>query len=101
MGFQCDATIRFDAQKQTLYIKPIISELQSTDQQKTDVASALVLLFNNREFPLQIEKLKPIVTDTGNKSLNISMAIANIELRPDSLLLSITPIIKATQNKTH
>lgn len=97
MSFQCDATIRFDAPSQTLFLKPIITNLHSSNNQKTDVASAIVLLFNNREFPLQIEKLKPLVTDTGNKSLNISMDITNIELQPGSLLLSITPTIAATK----
>ena len=99
MDFQCDITIRFDAEKQTLYIKPIISELQSTDKQKTDVASALTLLLNNREFPLAIEKLRPIVTDAGSKYLSISMVIADIQLQPDSLLLRITPRIEATSKQ--
>ncbi len=97
MNFQCDTSIRFDVPSQTLYLKPIITELNSTDTQKTDIASTIVLLFNNRELPLQIEKLKPIMTGAGNKSLNISMDIANIELLPDSLLLSITPQIVATR----
>jgi hypothetical protein len=99
MSFQCDATIRFDAASQTLFIKPVITDLQSSNNQKGDIASAIVLLFNNREFPLQIEKIQPIVADTGNKFLNISMDIANIGLQPDSLLLSITPIIEATKKE--
>ncbi len=96
MGFQCDATIRFDAPSQTLFLKPIITDLQSSNDQKTDIASAIVLLFNNREFPLHIDKLKPFVADTGNKVLTVSMNIAEIKVQPDSLLLSITPTIQAT-----
>jgi hypothetical protein len=96
MSFQCDATIRFDAPSQTLFLTPKITDLQSSNNKKTDVASAIVLLFNNREFPLQIEKLTPIVTDIGNKFLNISMDIVNIELQPNNLRLSITPTIEAT-----
>ena len=97
MSFQCDATIRFDAAKQTLFIKPIITSLQSSNAQTTDVASTIALLFNNRELPLQIEKFKPLVANTGNKLLNISMNTNNIELLPDSLLLSISPIIEAKE----
>ncbi|MCK5071488.1 MAG: hypothetical protein KAR01_13125, partial [Desulfocapsa sp.] len=93
MSFQCDATIRFDAAKQILFIRPIITSLQSSNDQATDVASTIALLFNNRELPLQIEKLKPLVANTGNKLLNISMNTNNIELQPDSLLVSISPII--------
>ncbi len=96
MDFQCDATMRFDPQKQTLFLKPIISEIHSTDQQKTDAVSALVLLFNNREFPLRIEKLKPMVADAGSKQLSLSMAISDIKTQPDSLLLSLVPRITST-----
>lgn len=96
LSFQCDATIRFDAANQALFIKPMVTDLQSSDSQKGDIASAIVLLFNNREFPLQIGDLKPLTQDTGNKLLNISMDIANIELQPDNLLLSITPTIETT-----
>ncbi len=99
MGFQCDATTRFDRASQTLFIKPVITNLQSTDESKTSIASTIALLFNDQEFPLQIKKLQPIVTDTGKKILNISMNITGINLRPDSLLLSISPIIKTTPKK--
>jgi hypothetical protein len=99
MNFQCDATTRFDSTSQTLFIKPVITDIQSTDEGKTSVASTIALLFNNQEFPLQIEKLQPIVTDTGKKILNISMNITSINIHPDSLQLSIRPIIEATQKK--
>jgi len=101
MSFQCDATTRFDSASQTLFIKPVITNLQSTDESKTSVASTIALLFNNREFPLQIEKLKPIVADMGNKFLNISMNITTIKLHPDSLLLSLRPIIESSPKKNN
>jgi len=97
MNFRCDATIRFDALSQTLYVKPVISEIESTGNQKTDIAATISLLFNNREFPLQIQKLNPLITNTGNKLLNISMLISNIELRPASLLVTIKPKIIVNQ----
>ena len=97
MNFRCDATIRFDALSQTLYVKPVITEIESTGNQKTDIAATISLLFNNREFPLQIQKLNPLITNTGNKLLNISMLISNIELRPASLLVTIKPKIIVNQ----
>ena len=99
MAFQCNATIRFDAQQQTLYIIPVITGVQSTDKQKTEVASTLALLFNNREFPLKIEKLEPIVTETGNKLLNISMTLHRIDIQPDKVVLSIIPQLTSTAKK--
>ena len=97
MNFRCDATIRFDALSQTLYVKPVITEIESTGNQKTDIAASISLLFNNREFPLQIQKLNPLITNTGNKLLNISMLISDIELRPASLLVTIKPKIIINQ----
>ena len=96
MSFQCEATIRFDATSQTLFLKPVVSDLQSSENKKADVASAIVLLFNNREFAFPINKLNPLETDTGSKLLTISMDIADIKLQKDSLLLTITPTVEAT-----
>jgi hypothetical protein len=100
LSFQCDSTIRFDAPTQTLYIRPVVTKIQSDDRKKTDVAAALVLLFNNREFPIEIEKLNPITADTGSKLLNISMDIATIQLRPNILQLGITPRVMTTNRVT-
>lgn len=98
LSFQCDATIRFDAPTQTLFLRPVITEVQSANSKQANVAATLVHLFNNREFPIEIEKLNPIMADTGSKVLNISMDIANVQLQPNTLQLDITPRI-ATTNK--
>ncbi|MBU0945723.1 MAG: hypothetical protein KKE53_14855 [Proteobacteria bacterium] len=100
LSFQCDATIRFDAPTQILYIRPVVTEVQSADSKKADVAAALVLLFNNREFPIEIEKLNPIIADTGSKLLNISMDIATIQLHPNTLQLNIKPRIRTIKKVT-
>ena len=81
------------------HIIPVITGVQSTDKQKTEVASTLALLFNNREFPLKIEKLEPIVTETGNKLLNISMTLHRIDIQPDKVVLSIIPQLTSTAKK--
>ncbi len=93
LEFQCDTTIRFDRKTQTLYLRPMITEIQQGATNKTDIASTLMLLLNNRELPLRLEKLKPILADTGNKILNISMHIANIQIHPQVLQIGITPTI--------
>ncbi len=99
MTFQCDASIRFDKKSQTLFLKPLITEIRSDDKGKTEVASLLSQLFNNREFPLELNKLKPIIGDTGDKILNISMLISNIEITPGLLLLKLQPVITATSKQ--
>jgi hypothetical protein len=99
MTFQCDASIRFDEETQTLFLKPVISEIHSNDQAKTEVASLISQLFNNREFPLELNKLKPIIGDTGDKILNISMLISNILVSPGLLQLELQPVITATSKQ--
>ncbi len=94
MSFQCDATIRFDAATQILYIRPLITELQSSGNEQADIASAIVLLFNNQELPVSLGNLQPITRETGDKSLSITMNIKEVNLQPDNLLLSIIPAIK-------
>jgi len=99
MTFQCDASIRFDKQSQTLFLKPLITDIHSDDKGKTEVASLLSQLFNNREFPLDLNKLKPITGDTGDKILNISMLINNIKIAPSLLQLELQPVITATSKQ--
>ena len=93
MGFQCDASIRFDAKNQTLYVKPVITDLQSSDKAKAEVASLIAQLFNNREFPLRLDKLKPISAETGDKVLNIAMRINGVSVHPGEIHLQATPQI--------
>jgi hypothetical protein len=99
MGFQCDATIRFDAKNQTLYVKPVITELQSSDKAKTEVASLIAQLFNNREFPLQLDKIKPISADSGDKVLHIAMRVDGVSVHPGEIHLQATPQITDSQRE--
>jgi hypothetical protein len=96
LNFQCDASIRFDAAGQTLFIRPMVTDLQSSNAKQGDIASAIVLLFNNQEFPVALDKLRPFTKDTGGKKLTIAMDIATIILQQDTLTLGITPTITAT-----
>lgn len=101
MGFQCDASVRFDAKSQTLFVKPVITDLQSSDKAKTEVASLIAQLFNNREFPLRLDKLKPISADSGDKVLNIAMHVNGVSVHPGEIHLQATPqITNAKSDKT-
>ena len=99
MGFQCDASVRFDPQKQILHIKPVITELQTTDKAKTEVASLIAQLFNGREFPLQLKKLKPFAADTGDKTVNIAMHVKDVKIFPGEVHLQAIPKISVSQKK--
>ncbi len=99
VSFQCDTTIRFDRKSQTIYLRPTVTEVQPGNSGKADIASALILLFDNQEIPLRLEKLQPILADTGSKTLTVSMHIAAIQVLPKSLQLYITPRIGVNKTK--
>lgn len=96
MSFQCEANIRFDAASQTLFIKPQVTDLQSSTGQKADIASAIIILFNNREFPFKIGTLEPFIKNTGNKRLNVAMNITDVKFKENALSLHIIPHITVT-----
>ena len=96
MSFHCDATIRFEAATGTLYIRPVITELESSENRNGDIASAIVLLFNNREFPVALGKLRPVSRKTEEKTITVAMNISDVSLRPDTLLLSIIPTVSVS-----
>jgi hypothetical protein len=96
MEFQCDTSVRFDKQSQTLFIRPVATKLQSSSEAKTEIASTIAQLFNNQEFALKLDTLRPFLTDTGNKLLNISMLIETIDLQPGTAHLQVIPQITAT-----
>ncbi len=96
MSFHCDATIRFNPADQTLYIRPVITDLESSGNRNGDIASAIVLLFNNREFPVALGKLKPISRETDRKTITIAMRVNDVSLQPDTLLLTIIPAVSVS-----
>ena len=81
LEFAITADTRFDNATQTLFIKPTVTDLQTKDGQAGDeLGTLLVGLFNGQEFPLAIDKLQPIITDTGSKKLAIEMVITDITI---------------------
>ncbi len=96
LDFQADARLRFDAEKQLLYIRPILKKRQNTKPKKADIGNALLAIISGRDFPVSIKRLKPLVADTNNKSIIISMKISNIEAINNSLKVTIQPSVSQT-----
>lgn len=95
INFKTDAGIRFDANEQMLYIKPLVRDLKNGDGSNADIGQALVALFNGREFPIQMQKLDPLVADTGTREITINSRISNIAAKPKAIQLSLIPTITA------
>jgi len=95
LEFAVTADTRFDADAQTLFIKPAVTELKTENGQSgDDLGSILIGLFNGQEFPLAIDKLQPIITDTGSKKLAIDLLITDITISENLLTMHLRPEVK-------
>jgi len=91
-----DAALRFDKKKQVLYLKPIIKNVGgSGDGANGEIGKALIAMLNGREFPINMQKLDPLVAQTGAKTVTINSEIVNIEAKPELIELSLKPVITA------
>ncbi len=100
MDFNISADTRYDEPSQTLFIKPTVTDLKTQDGQTGDeLGNLLIGLFNGREFPLEIDKLQPIITDTGTKKLAIEMQINDVTISKNLLTMRLLPLIKTIKRK--
>jgi hypothetical protein len=96
IDFKTDAIIRFDAKKQTLFIKPVIDDVSSSGTgPNAEIGQALVAVLNGREFAVKMQNLDPLIARTGSKIVNINTTIVNIQAKSKSIQLSLLPDISA------
>jgi hypothetical protein len=101
LGLQCTAILRFDPTKQMLFVKPVISDLQaSSSAAKGDIDSMLMALLNNREFPVKMKQMEPLIAETSGKTINISMNIVDIHTQQGTLRFDILPQIQSSSHST-
>jgi len=99
LGLQCKAVLRFDPARQVLYVKPMISDLQASSTAAQGDINALLLAFlNNREFPVKLQQLEPLIAETSGKTINIRMNIVGIRTQPGVLRFDILPQIQTTNH---
>ena len=91
LGFSLEAAVRFDKERQTLFIRPIVSDINQQGSQNKEVGDLIAALFNDQEFPLALDSLQPIITDIGTKMLIIDMTVDSVELSEKALNLMLTP----------
>ena len=91
LSFECEASIRYDNERKTLFVKPEVIR-ESTDEQV--LVPLLAALTEGREFPIAIQELESIVTKIGDKSLTIHMEISNIFTLDSILFIGIRPKVK-------
>ncbi len=96
VDFQTTAALRFDAEKQTLFIKPIVKNIPAAGKNaNADIGQALVAMLNGREFPITMQNLDPLIARTGTKTITINTRIADIKAQPNAVGLYLAPMISA------
>jgi len=91
-----DAVLRFDAEKQLLYIKPVIRDTGKTSEASgPDIGQAITAMLDGREFPVEIQKIDPLLARAGAKLVTVNMQVADIATHPGNLQLSLRPKISA------
>jgi hypothetical protein len=98
VAFNCGAAIRYDGKKRVLYVKPQITQkmIQGSSNQAEAVILQLLTLFNDQEYPIEIQKLEPILVQFGGNSLNINMQPSDIYTENDTLFIGIKPVVTKT-----
>jgi len=91
MSFNCEASIRYDKEKGMLFAKPKIIDKRDRDKV---LLPLLVELINDKEYPFEIQKLKPIIARFGNNSLTIDMDISDVYTVDNMLFIAIEPTVK-------
>jgi hypothetical protein len=93
---QTNATLRYDAAQQTLYVKPIVKNLSPAGKDaNADIGNALVSLLNGNEFPITLQNLDPLIAKSGTKVIAINTRITDIKAQPEALRLSLVPLISS------
>ncbi len=99
IDFNANAALRFDADRQTLYIKPVVKNVAAKgDGKNGEIGQALIALLNGREFPITMQKIDPLIAKAGAKTVTISAKIADIQAKENLLQLQLTPAVTSKTN---
>jgi hypothetical protein len=96
LSFECEAAIRYDKGRNVLYVRPEIIQERAEEQALVPLLAALI---EGREFPIEIQKLEPIITKIGDKSLTIDMDISSIFTLNRILFIGLRPKVKENRPK--
>jgi len=88
-----EASLRFDKSKKKLYIKPHIEGPQN----KTDFSQGDILLdtllnaLSDIEYPMDVNRIKPITTELYNTEMTINTDISDVYADNNKLFIEIIP----------
>ena len=91
-----EASLRYDKNKKTLYIKPHIE----SPKNKNDLSQGDILIdtlfdaLSDMEYPIDLNKIKPITAEIYNTELTIDTDISDVYSNHNKLFIEIIPIAK-------
>lgn len=91
ISFNCEASIRYDKEINILYVRPKIMDKRNGNELLWTLLAALM---NDEEHPIEIQKLKPIITEFSNKTVTINMDISNVYTVNNRLFIGIRPTLE-------
>lgn len=95
-AFSCNASLRYDAGKRLLYITPYL--LQKPNKSRVNkIADNLLkalLLMNGVDYPVEIPKIQPLITQISSEQFRVDLDIANIYTENDRVFISGQPQFK-------
>lgn len=86
--FDFDTTIRYDKEKRILYLKPKITSKADKDVVLTRLMETLT---GDREYPVEIQRLKSFVTRIGKTQIMIKIDISDVYISNHQLIVEIKP----------
>jgi hypothetical protein len=95
-AFSCNSSLHYDAPKRVLYITPYI--LQKPNKKNANKIATnllqLLSLVNGVDYPIEIKKFQPVITQISNDQFNIDIQITNIYTEDDKVFISGQPQLK-------
>ena len=92
------AELRFDGKRQILYVRPTIDQSKNAGG-NDDAGNGLIMLLNGREFPINMQDIKPFIAEVGGKTITIATTVADVRASPKKLELLLTPEISSRTRK--
>ncbi|MCG6930789.1 MAG: hypothetical protein LJE64_09565 [Desulfofustis sp.] len=91
LNFSVAATSRYDKASRTLMLHPTVTGVDEQGSQNGDIGKLIIALFHDRDIPVALSEIQPIITDLGSKKLIIDMQVEDVVLKPGRIDLYLTP----------
>ncbi len=96
LHLDANTLLKFDAKKQTIYLRPIIKNAQSNGSGRAaQIAPTLVALLDGQQFPITLKPLQPAHIETSSKKITVKTKIVQVKPKKGKLQLQLLPIISS------